>query len=170
MSLDLANLHALSDFNRRSKQFIEKLRRSGKPAILTVNGRAEVVVQSAASYQKLLEDQQLLKRLGESAAGLSKQIGEKDAPCARFSMNLPKRARSGLSEELPRSCQSRSRGGHYLCVSICVREVPRARRGRLTNLYSKLNDDGTLTKGLAWDSPVTSSDPPFSANPRLYLL
>jgi hypothetical protein len=31
------------------------LKQTGRPEVLTVNGRAELVVQDAASYQKLLE-------------------------------------------------------------------------------------------------------------------
>ncbi len=70
MSIDLANIHALSDFNRHSREFIQKLKESGKPAVLTVNGQAEVVVQSAAAYQKLVEDQQLLETIRGISRGL----------------------------------------------------------------------------------------------------
>jgi PHD/YefM family antitoxin component YafN of YafNO toxin-antitoxin module len=56
MALDLVNIHSLSDFQRNAKDHIRKLKRSGKPAVLTVNGEAEVVVQSAEAYQKLLDD------------------------------------------------------------------------------------------------------------------
>ena len=38
--------------------------------MLTVNGQAEVVVQSAAAYQKLLDDQELL----ESIRGISRSL------------------------------------------------------------------------------------------------
>lgn len=58
--IDLENIYALSEFNRNSKDFIRKLKKSGKPAVLTVNGQAEVVIQSAESYQKLLSDQEFL--------------------------------------------------------------------------------------------------------------
>ena len=53
--LDLNNIHSLSDFNRNSKEHIERLKESGEPEILTVNGKAELVVQDTESYQKLLE-------------------------------------------------------------------------------------------------------------------
>ena len=70
MSIDLASIHALSDFNRHSREFIQKLKESGKPAVLTVNGQAEVLVQSAAAYQKLVEDQQLLETIRGISRGL----------------------------------------------------------------------------------------------------
>ncbi|WP_287326574.1 hypothetical protein [Okeania sp. SIO1F9] len=34
---------------------MQRIKESGNPLILTVNGKAEVVVQDAESYQKLLE-------------------------------------------------------------------------------------------------------------------
>ena len=38
--------------------------------MLTVNGQAEVVIQSAEAYQKLVEDQQLLETLRGISRGL----------------------------------------------------------------------------------------------------
>lgn len=34
---------------------MKRLNKTGKPHVLTVNGRAEIVVQDAEAYQKLLE-------------------------------------------------------------------------------------------------------------------
>jgi prevent-host-death family protein len=70
MALDLANIHSLSDFQRNAKDHIRRLKRSGKPAVLTVNGEAEVVVQSAESYQKLLDDRELLDSIRGISRGL----------------------------------------------------------------------------------------------------
>jgi prevent-host-death family protein len=53
--IDLNNIVSLTDFQRNAKQHIERLRDTGKPQILTVNGRAEIVIQDAASYQRLLD-------------------------------------------------------------------------------------------------------------------
>ena len=70
MALDLADIHSLSDFQRNAKDHIRKLKKSGKPAILTVNGEAEVVVQSAEAYQKLLDDRELLDSIRGISRGL----------------------------------------------------------------------------------------------------
>lgn len=51
----LHDVHALSDFQRNAKHFMRRLEKSGRPAVLTVNGQAKMVVQDAASYQKLLD-------------------------------------------------------------------------------------------------------------------
>ncbi len=48
-------INSLSNFKRNTSEFIEKLKETGKPIILTINGKAELVVQDAGSYQRLLE-------------------------------------------------------------------------------------------------------------------
>jgi len=48
------DIHSLSQFQRDTKAFIKRLKKTGQPAVLTVNGRAQVVVQDAAAYQELL--------------------------------------------------------------------------------------------------------------------
>lgn len=68
--IDVEDIHSLSDFQRNTKRFVRKLKTSGKPAVLTVNGGAELVVQSAKAYQKLLEDKELLDGLRRINRGL----------------------------------------------------------------------------------------------------
>ena len=54
--LDIANdIRSLSDFKRRTSELLERLKKTGHPLVLTINGRAEVVVQDAAAYQQLLD-------------------------------------------------------------------------------------------------------------------
>lgn len=72
MSLDLRNIHPLSDFQRSAKTFLTTLKDTQAPIVLTVNGKAAVVVQDAESYQRLLERIELL----ESLAGIRKSLDE----------------------------------------------------------------------------------------------
>jgi len=62
------DIGSLTDFARNTKAHIKRLRRTGRPELLTVNGKAEVVVQNAAAYQRLIELLEKLKRArrGES--------------------------------------------------------------------------------------------------------
>jgi len=53
--IQLTDIHSLSDFQRNTKEHLQRLKRSGRPEVLTVNGKAEVVVQDARSYQNLLD-------------------------------------------------------------------------------------------------------------------
>ena len=44
------------NFSRNIKAHLKRLRRaSRRPELLTVNGKAEVVIQSASAYQRLIE-------------------------------------------------------------------------------------------------------------------
>jgi PHD/YefM family antitoxin component YafN of YafNO toxin-antitoxin module len=70
MALDLSNIYSLSEFQRNTREHIAKLKQTGSPAVLTVNGQAEVVVQSAEAYQKLLADQELLESIRSISRGL----------------------------------------------------------------------------------------------------
>lgn len=49
------DINSLSNFKRNTPEFLRQLKETGHPVILTINGKAELVVQDAASYQKLLE-------------------------------------------------------------------------------------------------------------------
>lgn len=53
--IDLKNIHSVTEFQRNAKAYVGKLKKRNQPLVLTVNGRAELVVQNAASYQDLLE-------------------------------------------------------------------------------------------------------------------
>ena len=55
MTIHLTEIHSLSDFQRNTKDHLREMERSGHPRVLTVNGKAKLVVQDARSYQKLLE-------------------------------------------------------------------------------------------------------------------
>jgi len=55
MDIQLSEIHSLSDFQRNTKEHLREMERSGHPRVLTVNGKAKLVVQDARSYQKLLQ-------------------------------------------------------------------------------------------------------------------
>jgi prevent-host-death family protein len=49
------DIDSLTHFKRNTTEVIAQLKASGDPIVLTVNGKAEIVVQDAASYQRLLD-------------------------------------------------------------------------------------------------------------------
>jgi PHD/YefM family antitoxin component YafN of YafNO toxin-antitoxin module len=59
----LSNIRSLTDFQRNTKKHLKRLKRTGSPEVLTVNGEAEIVIQSAQAYQQLLEDVEALRTL-----------------------------------------------------------------------------------------------------------
>ena len=64
------DIDSLTHFKRNSSEVIEQLKSTGQPMVLTVNGKAEVVVQDAASYQAMLD---LLDR-AEAIAGIQRGL------------------------------------------------------------------------------------------------
>jgi len=54
--LDLMNdIQSLTTFRRRSGDFMKQLKRTQRPVVLTVNGKAAAIVQDAEAYQRLLD-------------------------------------------------------------------------------------------------------------------
>jgi len=64
------DIDSLTHFKRNSSEIIQQLKATGEPMVLTVNGKAEVVVQDAASYQAMLD---LLDR-AEAVAGIKQGL------------------------------------------------------------------------------------------------
>ncbi len=55
MMIDLREVRSVTDFQRNLKDYVGRLKGRKNPLVLTVNGRAELVVQDAESYQALLD-------------------------------------------------------------------------------------------------------------------
>ena len=53
--IDLREVRSVTEFQRNIKDYVGRLKESKIPLVLTVNGRAELVVQDAEGYQLLLE-------------------------------------------------------------------------------------------------------------------
>ena len=49
------DVDSLSNFKRDTAEFLRRLKESGRPVVLTIDGEPELVVQDSASYQKLIE-------------------------------------------------------------------------------------------------------------------
>jgi prevent-host-death family protein len=49
------DIQSLTTFRRQSGDFMKHLKKSKRPMVLTVNGKAAAVVQDAEAYQRLLD-------------------------------------------------------------------------------------------------------------------
>jgi prevent-host-death family protein len=49
------DIQSLTTFRRRSGDFMKQIKKSKRPVVLTVNGKAAAVVQDAEAYQRLLD-------------------------------------------------------------------------------------------------------------------
>ncbi len=54
--LDISrDIQSLTDFKKNTPDFIRQMKETGEPIVLTINGKAELVVQGVDAYQKLRE-------------------------------------------------------------------------------------------------------------------
>ncbi|HYW39821.1 MAG TPA: type II toxin-antitoxin system Phd/YefM family antitoxin [Terriglobales bacterium] len=54
--LDLTkDIQSLTTFRRQSGDFMKQLKKSKRPVVLTVNGKAAAIVQDVGAYQRLLD-------------------------------------------------------------------------------------------------------------------
>jgi len=85
------DINSLSNFKRNTSEFIRQLKETGRPVVLTVNGKAELIVQDTASYQRLIEladraeQLEIAKRsVAEMNAGLGRPAEEMLAEMRRI--------------------------------------------------------------------------------------
>ena len=79
--VQLANVHPLTDFLRNAKAHLRRLRKGG-PLVLTVNGRVAAVLDSPASYQKLMEAQDRMEAIEGIRRGLASAERGEGRPAA----------------------------------------------------------------------------------------
>ena len=78
------DIHSLTEFKTRTAEFLARLRKSGRASLLTVNGRAEVAVMSAATFQRVLEAFETLDAMRGIKAGLDDAKAGRTRPAEEF--------------------------------------------------------------------------------------
>ena len=76
--IDLREVRSVTEFQRNIKEYVGRLKETKTPLVLTVNGRAELVVQDAESYQEMLD------RLEQAETMAALRRGLKDAEAGRM--------------------------------------------------------------------------------------
>ena len=65
------DIHPLTDFKRNTSEFLAQLKQTGRPVVLTINGKAELVVQDAVSYPRLIDLAERLETIQAVREGLA---------------------------------------------------------------------------------------------------
>ena len=92
------DIHSLTDFKHRTPEFVQQLKETGAPIVLTINGKAALVVQDAESYQKLLDLAEEAKVLEGIRRGLEDMRQGRGRPAdevfeeMRRDLNIPRDA------------------------------------------------------------------------------
>ena len=93
--LDISrDIDSLSDFKRNTTEFIKRMQRTGAPVVLTINGKARIVVQDAASYQRMLELLDRAETIEAIRQGLEDVERGKTMSLDRFDKQMRKKFRN----------------------------------------------------------------------------
>ncbi len=91
------DIQSLSTFKRDTAKLVRQMKKTGTPVVLTVNGKAELVVQDAASYQRLLEATDRIEAIEGIKRGLESMSRKAGKPAATFFKEFF--AEKGIAEE-----------------------------------------------------------------------
>jgi prevent-host-death family protein len=89
------DIQSLTTFRRRSGDFIKQLKKTKRPVVLTVKGKAAAVVQDAEAYQRLLDVAARADGLEGIRQGLDDLKKGKTRPAKEFFAEFE--ARHGIS-------------------------------------------------------------------------
>jgi PHD/YefM family antitoxin component YafN of YafNO toxin-antitoxin module len=73
-SLNIKDIRSVTDFQRNVRTHVARLKKTKAPMVLTVNGSAAIVVQDAATYQKLIDRVDELEYESEFVAAVNEGI------------------------------------------------------------------------------------------------
>lgn len=86
--IDIKSIQSLTDFKRNTTEHLERLRKSGKPLVLTVNGKAECVVLDADSYQDMVDRIDYAESVHAIQEGIDDAAKGKVRPVSEFLKEL----------------------------------------------------------------------------------
>lgn len=91
------DIQSLSTFKRDTAKLVRQMKKTKEPVVLTVNGKAELVVQDAESYQQLLDAKDRMEAIEGIKRGLQSTKGNGGKAAAEFFREFF--AEMGISEE-----------------------------------------------------------------------
>jgi len=75
-----SDIYTMTEFSRKPAEHIKRLSKSKRPEILTVNGKAAVVIQDAKTYERMAE----LADYAESIQNIRQALSEQGRPLTEF--------------------------------------------------------------------------------------
>ena len=68
--INIKSIQSLTDFKRNTNQYLKEIRKTRRPLVLTVNGKAELVVLDAESFQEFLDKIEYEEGVRDIKAGI----------------------------------------------------------------------------------------------------
>ena len=69
------DIHSLTTFKRKSSDLMKQMKKTGRPLVLTVNGKAEAVLVDAAAYQQVADQLDAIAAIREGLGDVEKGLG-----------------------------------------------------------------------------------------------
>ena len=91
--ISLKDIESLTAFKRNTTEYVKKIKKSGNPLVLTVNGKAEIIVQDAESYQRMLDLLERAETIEAIREGLESVKQGKTMSLDRFDKEMRKKIR-----------------------------------------------------------------------------
>ena len=89
--VDLREVRSVTEFQRNIKEYVGRLKENKTPLVLTVNGRAELVVQDAESYQLMLERLEHVETIAAIRSGMAQAERGEGIPLSEAEARLRKK-------------------------------------------------------------------------------
>jgi PHD/YefM family antitoxin component YafN of YafNO toxin-antitoxin module len=91
MQIDIEDIHPLTEFQRNAKAHLSKVNRTGRPEVLTVNGKARGVLLGKITYERILDALEELATLKALQQGLEDMEAGRTVTAAAIRKRLQKR-------------------------------------------------------------------------------
>jgi prevent-host-death family protein len=90
-SIDVRDIHSLTDFQQNARAYIDRVKASRNPFVVTVDGSAEVVVQDAGSYQEMVDRLRELEDMAAIRNGVAQAVAGNTRPALEALLELRQR-------------------------------------------------------------------------------
>jgi prevent-host-death family protein len=96
--INLKSIQSLTDFKRNTTEHLKELKKTRRPLVLTVNGKAELVVLDADSFQEFLDKIEYAESVREIREGTESFEKGEGKPAREALIELAKR--HGINAEI----------------------------------------------------------------------
>ena len=93
------DIYPVSDFNRKTSEHIKRIRETRKPEVLTVNGKAAIVLVDPESYDEMTQNQELLQSLKNIAIANEQHENGQSKPAKQVYQELKEELKTKYPDE-----------------------------------------------------------------------
>ena len=68
------DIHSLTTFKRKSSDLMKRMKKTGRPLVLTVNGKPEAVLVDASAYQQVADQLDAIAAIREGLTDVEKGL------------------------------------------------------------------------------------------------